>query len=372
MGLVRASFAQVCAILCLGLALSACQAPVAVPTVASNLAPNATSAVPTGTSVASNPFAGVPGLVDPNNLGWPREVAGLNGRVVIASKPQRVITLSVGHDEVSYALLPACRIVGVKSSTKNPDYSNVAALAKGTSLVTKDPELVVAQRPDLVVATPYISVDTVNALERASIPVMQTSVSGGDMDSRIYDVLLFGYMFGEEQRAIAVAGELRARLDALRAKVAANPAGGRVNVLSLSRYADKMYTAGRETIEGNVIELAGGSNSAAAAGITGFPAVSVESIIALNPQVIILTQSGEGGESFRADLLANPALAGVSAITNMAVHVVGGKYFTTLSFWNLRGAEALSLLLRSPGGPVSDQPFTFEGQLPSSGANACP
>lgn len=324
------------------------------------------------TAAPINPFAGVPGIVDHNNLGWPREVAGLNGRVVIAAKPQRLITLSVGHDEVSYALLPACRVVGVKSSTKNPDYSNVAALAKATPLVTNDPEAVLALRPDLVVATPYVLADTVHALTRTQVPVVQTSQSSGDMESRINDVLLFGYMYGEEQRALAVARELRGRLDALRAKTAASSAEGRLKVLSLSRYADKMYTAGRETTEGNVIELAGGVNGAAAAGITGFPAVSIESIIAVNPQVIILTQSGEGGEHFGADLLANPALAGVPAIANRAVHVVGSKYFNTLSFWNLRGAERLSSLLLSPGTPQNDQPFTFESQTPISGASPCP
>ncbi len=200
---------------------------------------------------------------------------------------------------------------------------------------------------------------------------MQTTQSSGDIESRIQDVLLAGYMYGEEQRALAVATELRMRLDALRSGIPPS-ATERPRVMSMTRYAGKMYAAGRETIEGNVIELAGGINGAAAAGITGYPAVSMESIVAVHPQAIIVTQSGEGGERFRSDLLVDPALAGVPAIANNAVYVVGSKYFTTLSFWNLRGAESLaSLLYPSTLGIDPSRPFTFEAPQATPGVAPC-
>ena len=50
---------------------------------------------------AVNYFEGVPGIVDPTNFGWPREVEGVNGIVSIPSKPLRIITASVGHDEIT-------------------------------------------------------------------------------------------------------------------------------------------------------------------------------------------------------------------------------------------------------------------------------
>ena len=75
----------------------------------------------------------VRGIVDPTNFGWPRKVEGLNGLVTIPSKPQRIITASIGHDEMTLALVPRDRLVGVGGVTKNATYSNVASLRPGHS-----------------------------------------------------------------------------------------------------------------------------------------------------------------------------------------------------------------------------------------------
>ena len=71
------------------------------------------------------------------------------------------------------------------------------------------------------------------------------------------------------------------------------------------------------------------------------------------PEIIIIAQPLEfGAEEFRQSLLTNEALAEVPAIVNGAVHVVESKHFTTLSYWNIRGAEDLArhpLAGRFPG-----------------------
>ena len=92
------------------------QTPTAVPIVAPIPTPISTpTATPEPTATlepAERPFEGVTGIVDPANSGWPREVEGLNGVVTIPSKPQRIITASVGHDEMTLALVPRDRLVG--------------------------------------------------------------------------------------------------------------------------------------------------------------------------------------------------------------------------------------------------------------------
>ena len=93
------------------------QAPTTVPTVAPTAVPTAVpipTTVPTPTPVPlSESFKGVRGIIDPTNLDWPREVEGLNGLVSIPAKPERIITASVGHDEMTLALVPLGRLVGV-------------------------------------------------------------------------------------------------------------------------------------------------------------------------------------------------------------------------------------------------------------------
>ena len=153
-----------------------------------------------------------------------------------------------------------------------------------------------------------------------------------------------GYIYGEEERAHEFAAEVRERHESLIAVTA--EAEPRPRVLALTQYADTLWVAGGNSTEGGVITAAGGTNAAEEAGIEGNQTTSLEGVIAMNPEVIIIPQPVEfGAEEFRQSLLDNEALAEVPAIKNNRIIVVESKHFTTLSFWNIRGAEDLARLL---------------------------
>ncbi|MCH7594520.1 MAG: ABC transporter substrate-binding protein [Chloroflexi bacterium] len=312
--------------------------PVSTP-IPSTPTPEPTSTPEPGPSAA---LANVEGIVDPSNLGWPRTVKGLNGLVTIPEQPLRIVTISLGHDEVTYALVPRGRVVAANIYTQSPDQSNVAHLAAGLPEITSDAEVIVAQSPDIVIASPFTSVELIDALERIGLIVLQTDLHN-DTDGRRQDILLLGYAYGEEERAIEVVKEVEAREAALRSVWEAKPPGERLRVMSATLYSDSLYTAGAGSTEGEIINAAGGINVAAEAGLENNPIISYESLIAMDPEVIFIPQPAAwGGEDFRDDLLANPALASVSAIRDGRVFMADPKYFTTLSFWNLRGAEELA------------------------------
>ena len=288
-------------------------------------------------------FANVRGIVDPTNFSWPREVEGLNGVVSIPFKPLRIITASVGHDEMTLALVPLERLVAVGSSSQNPTYSNVADLLQETTQISRDPETIIAAAPDIVVTSPFFSADGVAALSKAGVLVIQTELQY-DPESRINNILLMGYIFGEEERAVDFATEVRDRYEALIAVTGA--VESRPRVLALTQYSDKLWVAGADSTEGSVIEAAGGLNAAADAGVDGNQTTSLEGVIAMEPEIIVIAQPVEfGAEEFRQSLLDNEALAELPAVKNQAVHLVEGKHFTTLSYWNIRGAEDLARLL---------------------------
>ena len=81
----------------------------------------------------------------------------------------------------------------------------------------------------------------------------------------------------------------------------------------------------------------------------------------MSPDVIFIAQPVEfGAAEFRESLLDNEALAEVPAIKNNQVHLIEGKHFTTLSYWNIRGAEDLAHLLWPDLFPEpSTTPFTL-------------
>ena len=310
----------------------------------SSASPTATPAPTPTTALTPDPFASVPGIVDSTNRGWPRRVEGLNGLVTIKDKPLRIITLSVGHDEMTYALVPASRVIAVGAPTKIEAFSNVAALAQDAPSIGREPETILAQDPDIMVTSRFVTPDLVDALSRAGLTVVQTSLQN-DPQGRINDILLLGYIYGAEERALALAAEVQARYDSLIKAVQAASPGPRPRVAALSLYFEKLYTAGTNSTEGSVIEAAGGVNVAAEAGLKDNPTISMESIIAMAPEVIYIPQPGESGEAFKEVLLASEALAEVPAIKAGRVYVVESRLFTTLSFWNLRGAEELARIL---------------------------
>ena len=286
---------------------------------------------------------GVRGIVDPSNTGWPREVEGLNGIVSIPAKPERIITASIGHDEITLALVPIERLVAVGDVSKIATYSNVADWVQDKAVITRDPETIIAEAPDVVVTSPFYPAEGIDALERAGIPVVQTELVQTP-ESRINAILLMGYIYGEEDRAWEFADEIQARFDALVGVTGSKSEKPRV--LALTQYSDTLWVAGADSTEGGVIDAAGGINAAAEAGIQGNQTTSLEGVIAMAPDVIIIAQPIEfGAEAFRQSLFDNQALAEVPAIKNGAVHVVESKHFTTLSYWNIRGAEDLARIL---------------------------
>jgi iron complex transport system substrate-binding protein len=270
-------------------------------------------------------------------------VEGLNGLISIPAKPQRVITASIGHDETVLALVPVERLVAVGQVSKDFTYSNVHDLIQDKPEISRDPETIVVQQPDVMVTSPFFSEEAVEALSRVGIPVIQTELKHNP-EARINNILFIGYILGEEERALEFVAEVRERYEALIAVTSAVEPKPRV--LALTSYSDNLWTAGANSTEGGVIVTAGGINAAKEAGIVDNQVTSLEGVIAMDPEIIIIPQPAEyGAEEFRDSLLANEALANVPAIKNEQVHVVESKHFTTLSYWNILGAEDLARIL---------------------------
>ncbi len=309
------------------------------------------------TVVSINPFASVKGIVDPDNHGWPRTVDILNGRITIPSKPQRILTVSLGHDEVTYALVPAKRVVAVGEFTKKAEHSNVAHLTQDLPVVTRDPEKITSFKPDIVVASAFSSPELIASLNNVGLLVVQANLNN-HFDGRINDILLMGYIFGEEERTIEFAAEVKKRYKEL-TDLTRGETGTKPRVISLTSYGGKIYTAGKDSTEGEIIEMAGAINPAVEAGLEHNPIISLESVIAMSPDVILIAQPDPSASKFMQELRSNKVLAEVPAIKNNRVYMAIPKYFTTLSFWNLRGAEETAKIIWPELKDKQYQEFSF-------------
>ncbi len=291
--------------------------------------------------VGADAFAHVAGIVDPANHSFPRTVQGLNGRVTINARPQRIHTTSAGLDEITVALVPLSRIAAVGTVSQNPANTYIADTVKGLPGIARDPEQIAGVKPDLVVVSTTQKPDFLQALANVKITAVQLDLSqtpGGRIDT----ILLMGYMYGEEDRALKLANEVQLRYNALTGITLARPEAQKPLVLAATKYST-INVAGKGTTGEGITIAAGGRNAAAA--VDGNANISIESIIAMNPDVIIIPMADDVGSAFKQELLANKALATVPAIRDSRVFVVTPQLHTTLSFSNVRAAEQLATLI---------------------------
>ena len=320
---------------------SATPTPAPTPIQTTNATPMPTS-TPTPTAV---PYPDVPGIVDASNRGWPREVETVEGIVTLDGPPERILTYSLGHDELVLSLVTPDRIAAVGKFTTNDSYSNVVDWVADIAVYEKGAENVLAQEPDLFIASKFTKADIVELIKEAGVPVVRPSLENSS-EGNIPNILLLGYLMGVEERALELAGDIEERLAVVTQRVPPPGDASRAQVIAITRYSETIYVPGAGTTEGGIIEAAGGNNVAAQEGLEGIQKVSIESVAAMNPEVILITQTGEsGGEALQDDLLQHPALGEVPAIVNNRIHVVGSKIFTTLSHWNVRGIEETATLL---------------------------
>ena len=332
----------------------ACSSP---PPTATPVPPTATPVPPTATAIPPTPtavpptatpapdfgaYADVPGIVDPSNFGWPREVESSEGLISLPQPPAIAHFASQGHAEIALGLIDPSRVAAIYFFFADPEGSNIADIVDGIPEIGFEPEEVIALEPEVIVVSKFTNPDLVAVFKDAGIPVLRTALEGSNGD--VPNILLMAYLLGAEEQGLELAGEVESRLEFVRSEVAKAgiPESERTSVLTASELGD-IWAAGAGSNVDNIIKDAGGVN--AAAEIDNFQQISIESIAAMNPDMIIITQPMESGLAFADKLKTSPVLQDVVAIQNDNVHVVKTRHFTTLSHWNVRGVETLAKML---------------------------
>ena len=284
----------------------------------------------------------VPGIENILDLSWPREVEAMNGTITIDEKPERILTISTGHDEMIFGFANLNNIVGVTSFSQSPG-GNIYELTKDMPTITSEIETIVAQNPDIVFADPYANANLMQSLVDLGITVVQTNLNNTN-DGRINDILFAAYVLDELEGARMLINAI----DSIVSYIYNTPINSdEYNVLSVTYY-DAYWAAGEGSTEGSIIELAGFINSAAEEGVVSNNMITKESLIAMMPHHIVIPQSVEwGGQDFYDTLMSDESFSSIPAVKNESVHMVNTSHFTTLSHFNILGA--IDLLEILPG-----------------------
>lgn len=291
-------------------------------------------------------FADIQGIIDPSNFGWPRSIETSEGTITIDAPAENAHMLSLGHAEIMLALLPSDRLAAAYSFYADPAISNIADLVTDIDQIGSDPEEVVALQPELVIASRYTNPDLIDIIQQAGIPVMRASLENSALGN-IPNILLMAYALGAEDQGIRLTQQIQERLHTITSSIqdAGIDLSAKPRVLVASRYFEDIWVAGAESTQDGIIDIAGGRNAAEEAGIHSNMQSSIEGIVAMNPEIIIIDQPEESALAFLQELKADDAMAQVPAVKNDRIHTVPPRYFATLSHWNIRGIETLAQIL---------------------------
>ena len=266
---------------------------------------------------------------------FPRELRDAKGETLnLQREPQRVVSQTLGTDEILLAICPPERVVALSNMAEDGDYSNAVEEARRIpGRTTEGPERILQFNPDLIFVASYSRAETVELLKASKAPVFRFANfdSIADIKSNIRTV---GYATGTDAAAEQLIRRMDDDLAAVRARIPKSESP--LRVMSYDRLG---YTAGSNTIFDDVVRAAGAVNVSAEQGIKGFAKINSEKIVEWQPDFLI-TGANRGKEKLVQDrLLEDPAVATSKAARAGRIIVIDSRHFLTVSHHVVRFVE---------------------------------
>lgn len=212
-----------------------------------------------------------------------RDDAG--GTVRLKEPARRIISLAPHVTETLYAAGAGDRIVGVVEYSDYPEAAKQLPRVGGYSKL--DLEAIVALKPDLVIGWASGNAPAhIEKLRALGIPVYLSQPEHIDDVARGLD--RYGELAGTQDSARAASAAFRARLDGLRERHAARP---KVRTF-YQVWKQPLMTVGGKQVISDVIRSCGGENVFADLKPLA-PTVTVEAVLAADPEVIIASGMAE-------------------------------------------------------------------------------
>jgi cobalamin transport system substrate-binding protein len=257
-----------------------------------------------------------------------------------AAPPQRIVSLSPGLTEITFALGHGGDLVAVDSYSDYPAEANEIQPRLNT-YPNPSVETIVSLKPDVVLSLAD-SDDSIGQMRGQGIPVLK--LLPRDFDAAVQTIRELGRLFGSPDAGEAVATDMLTRRDAVVSAVADAPRPRVYEELDASE-PDKPFVAGPNGFYGQVIDLAGGTNVFGdLPGDVG--QVGAESIVQRDPEVIVLT---DGDLPFNPQtpemVAARPGWSTITAVRNGAVYAVPAELYSTPGPRLVDGLEHLARLL---------------------------
>ena len=226
--------------------------------------------------------------------------------------PQRWVSAGGALSEWIAELGAQSRLVGVDTTSQHPE--SLKSLPSVGYQRQLSAEGVLSLRPDVLVGTEEMGPPPVLAQIRGAGVRVELFSSRADLDAVQGNLKHLGELLGQPEQAQQRFVDYRQQLDSLRTRIKAAQGSESVPgvILLVGHAGAKPMIAGKGTSGDWLIEQAGGHNLATHEGYKNF---SVETLAALNPQVVVFSDRALTGDAaLQALLKENPALAASRAV----------------------------------------------------------
>ena len=236
---------------------------------------------------------------------FPVTIAASNGKVTVAKKPRRIVSLSPTATESLLAIGAGSQVVAVDDQSDYPKNAPRTSLSGFTPNV----EAIAAYRPDLVVIA-YDPKGLSGALGRLGITVIHHD-GAATFKGAYQQIRQLGLVTGHEAEATRLIVRMKSKIAGI-VRTARRSGGG------LSVYHEltpDLYSATSKTFVGKVYAALGLRNIADEADAvgTGYPQLSAEYVVSASPDLIVLADTVCCGQK-ASTVAARPGWDLISAV----------------------------------------------------------
>lgn len=260
-------------------------------------------------------LAAVVALQCAGSLAWAEQAAENNSRALPATDVQRVISAGGSISEWLVAMGGEDTLVGVDTTSLHP-----ARLQKLPSVGYQRQlaaEGVLTLQPQLIFGSAEMGPPPVLEQLRAAGVQIETLAADADVAAVSRTVRRMGQLLQRSEQAEQVLAQFKQAIAEQQQQLQSIQGTAPRVVLVFSAGHGNPLTAGTNTVGDWLIKQSGGENLAVH---QGFKALSSESMLALNPQVIIVAdRHNQGLEALETMLSSSPALRHTEAVRNKRV-----------------------------------------------------
>ena len=277
---------------------------------------------------------------------YPLTVKDFAGREVsIESEPMHIVSLAPSITETLYFIEALDKVVGITKWDNYPNNVQEGRIIVGD--MEPNIEIIASLKPDLIIGLKY-HLKYIDQLEKIA-PVLIVEPQSVE---EIYEAVeLLGNVTNKEDQAQKAIMEMEEKINSIQEKVK-NKEKPRVLYIV---WWDPLITTGNGTFIGELITLGGGENIFA--DTQGWPQVSVEEVIARNPEIIILPPSA----GITANELCDSPLANTDAVKNGRVYTLSSDDIVARQSPRVvEGLEEIARFLHPDAFNIEAQPLVCE------------